>query len=129
MEYSARDTETLVKVGLHTSTILCADHNSVPSIQRNMTNYTESKLRLNQAFCKSYSGRLLRFNSVLKPVHHSIAWVKVTSPIMELVFDEVHKKLHCGLGPQTYVNGINLAGFCATGITEFVQEKINACQT
>ena len=27
-EYSARDTETLVKVGLHMSTILCANHNS-----------------------------------------------------------------------------------------------------
>ena len=32
VEYSARDTETLVKVGLHTSTILCADHNSIPAI-------------------------------------------------------------------------------------------------
>ena len=48
---------------------------------------------------------------------------------MELVFNKVHKKLHCGLGPQMYVNGINLAGFCATGITEFVQEKINVCHT
>ena len=68
VEYSARDTKTLVKVGLHMSTILCADHNSTPAIPRNMTNYTESELRINQAFCKAYSGRLLRFNSVLKPV-------------------------------------------------------------
>lgn len=68
VEYSARDTETLVKVGLHTSTILCADHNSIPAIPQNMTDYTGSELRLHQAFCKSYSGRLLRFNTVLKPV-------------------------------------------------------------
>ena len=48
---------------------------------------------------------------------------------MELIFDEVHKKLHCGLGPQQYINGINLASSCATGITEFVQEQIDACTT
>ena len=54
---------------------------------------------------------------------------KVRSPIMELVFDEVHKKLHCGLGPQTFVNGINLARFCATGITECAQEQIDTCTT
>ena len=119
VEYSARDAETLVKVGLHMSTILCADHNSTPVIPRNMTNYTESELRINQAFCKAYSGRLLRFNSVLKLDPHSIAWVKVTSPIIELVFDEVHKKLHCGLGPQTHMNNINQAEFCGTGITVF----------
>ena len=53
----------------------------------------------------------------------------LTKGTMKLIFDEVHKKFHSGLGPQTYLNGINLAGFCATGITEFVQEKINACQT
>ena len=46
--------------------------------------------------------------------------------MMELIFDEVHKKLHCGLGPQTYANGINLTGFCATGITEYLQKQIDA---
>ena len=102
VEYSARDTETLVNVGLHMSTILCADHNSTPAIPRNMTNYTRSELRINQVFCRACSGRL--FNIVLKPALHSIAWVKATSPIIELVFNEVHKKLHCGLGPQTYIN-------------------------
>ena len=71
----------------------------MPAVPRNMTNYTRSELRINQAFCRAYSGRLLRFNAVLKPAQYSIAWVKVRSPIMELVFDEVHKKLHCGLGP------------------------------
>ena len=68
VEYSARDIASLVKVGLHMSTILCADHNSIPARPSNMTNYTKSELRINQAFCKAYSGRLLRFNSVLKPV-------------------------------------------------------------
>ena len=28
VEHSARDIETLVKIGLHTSTILCTDHNT-----------------------------------------------------------------------------------------------------
>ena len=66
-EYSARDIETLIKVGLHMSTILCADHNSTPSVSRNITNYTRSELRINQTFCRAYSGRLLRFNAVLEP--------------------------------------------------------------
>ena len=39
-EYSARDIETLIKVGLHMRTILYADHNSMPAVPRNMTNYT-----------------------------------------------------------------------------------------
>ena len=46
-EYSARDRETLVKVGLHIGTILCADHGSTPAAPRNMTNYTRSELRIN----------------------------------------------------------------------------------
>ena len=66
-EYSARDRETLIKVGLHMSTILCADHNSTPAVPRNMTNYTRSELRINQAFCRAYSGRLLWFNAIVKP--------------------------------------------------------------
>ena len=79
-------------------------------------------MRINQAFCKAYSGRLLRYNMVVKPSPHSIVWVDVRSPIMELIFDEVHHKMHCGLGPQSYINGINLAGFCATGLNTHVQE-------
>ena len=78
-KYSTKDRDTLVKVRLHISTILCANHNSTPAVPRNMTNYTRSELRINQA----YSGRLLRFNEVLKPAQHSIAWVKVRSPVME----------------------------------------------
>ena len=72
-EYSARDIETLIKVGLHMSTILCVDHNSMPAVPRNMTHYTRSELKINQAFCRAYSGRLLRFNAVLKPALYSVA--------------------------------------------------------
>ena len=89
-EYSTKDRETLIKVGVHISTILCANHNSTPAVPRNMTNYTRSELRINQAFCRAYSGRLLRVKAVLKLARHSIAWVKVKSPVMELIFDEVH---------------------------------------
>ena len=46
---------------------------------------------------------------------------------MELIFCEVHHKMHCGLRPQSYINGINLAGFCASGLNTHVLEQINAC--
>ena len=127
--HSARDTKTLIKVGLHISTIICADHISNPVVPRNMTNFTNSEMRMNQAFCKVYSGRLLQYNAVVKPARHSITWVDVRSPIMEFIFDEVHRKMHCGLGSQSYINGINLAGFCATGLNTYVQEQIDACSS
>ena len=94
-EYSTKDRETLIKVGVHISTILRANHNSTPAVPRNMINYTRNKLRINQVFCRTYTGRLLRFNIVLK-----------TSPAsaMELIFNEFHKKLHCRLGPWQYIN-------------------------
>ena len=102
------------------STIICAHHNSTPAVPKNMTNFTNSEMRINQVFCKAYSGRLLRHNAVVRPARHSIAWVDVRSPIIELIFDEVHCKMHCGLGPQSYINGINLAGFCATCLNAYV---------
>ena len=49
IRYSARDTETLIKVGLHMSTIICADHTTNPAIQKNMSNYTDSEMRINNA--------------------------------------------------------------------------------
>ena len=86
VRHNARDSEILIKVGLYISTIMCADHNSTPAIPRNMTNYTDSEMRMNGAFCKAYSGRLLRHNAVVKPARLSIAWIKVNSPIMGLIF-------------------------------------------
>ena len=64
-------------------------------IPRNMINYTRNKLRINLVFCRTYTGRLLRFNAVLKTS---------PAPAMELIFNEFHKKLHCRLGPQQYIN-------------------------
>ena len=86
-------------------------------------------MRINGAFCKSYSGRLLRHNVVVSPARLSIAWIKINSPMMGLGFEEVYQKMHCGLGPQSYVNGINLAGFCATGLLAYIKEQIDACQS
>ena len=37
--------------------------------------------------------------------------------------------MHCSLGAQSYINGMNLAGFCATGLNEYVQEQIDACSS
>ena len=75
--------------------MMCADHYSTSAIPRNMSNCTNSEMRINGAFCKAYSGRLLRHNAVVKPARHSIAWIKVNSPIMELIFEEVHHNMHC----------------------------------
>merc|ERR1712240_770232 len=49
--------------------------------------------------------------------------------MMGLIFEEVHQKMYCGLGPQSYINGINFAGFCATGLMTYVKEQIDACQS
>ena len=90
---------------MHMSTIICADHTTNPAVPKNMTNYTDSKMRINNAYCKAYSGRMLRHNAVLKParhsvawisVRHSVAWISVRSPMMELVFEEVHQKYIAG---------------------------------
>ena len=37
--------------------------------------------------------------------------------------------MHCGIGPQSYINGINLAVFCASGLLTYVKEQIDACQS
>ena len=47
---------------------------------------------------------------------------------MELISAEVHKKLSCGLGPQSYINGIHIAGFCTTGLLRYIQDQIGACE-
>ena len=94
-----------------------------------MTNDTDSERRINGAFCKAYSRRILRHNAVVKLARHSVAWIKVDSPMMGLIFEEVHQKMHCGLGPQSYINGINLAVFCSTGLTAYVKDQVNACQS
>ena len=75
--HNARDSEILIKVGLHISTIICADHTSTPAVPKNMTNYTDSEMRINGAFCKAYSGRMLRHNAVVKPARHSVAWINI----------------------------------------------------
>merc|ERR1711867_211883 len=106
---------------------MCADHSNNPAVPKNLLNYTDSEMRMNNSYCKAYSGRMLRHNAVLKQARHTVAMIDVRSPIIELIFQEVHQKLHCGLGPQSYINGINLAGFCATGLRAYVQEKIDGC--
>ena len=96
--HSARDSETLIKVGLHMGTIICADHTTKPAVPKNMTNYTDSEMRINNAYCKAYSRRMLRHNAILKPAS---GLDQYKSPMMELIFEEVHQILYCGLGPQS----------------------------
>ena len=56
--HSARDAEILIKVGLHIGTIICADHTTALAVPKNMTNFTDSEMRINNAFGKAYIGRL-----------------------------------------------------------------------
>ena len=49
--------------------------------------------------------------------------------MMELISEEGHNKLSCGLGPQSYINGIHVARFCSTGLLEFIKDQIGACET
>ena len=77
VRHNARDSEILIKVGLYISTIMCADHNSTPAKPRNMTNQTDSEMRMNSAFCKAYSGRLLKCNAIIKTARDSISWINI----------------------------------------------------
>ena len=56
VQHNAQDTETLIKVGLHISTIMCADHLNNPVVPKNLSNYTDSEMRMNNAYCKAYNG-------------------------------------------------------------------------
>merc|ERR1711895_55446 len=94
-----------------------------------MDKYTTSEIRLNNAICRAYGGRFIRYQAALIPSRHAVAWIEVSSPLMEIISAEVHKKLSCGLGPQSYINGIHVAGFCATGILDFIKDQIGACSS
>merc|ERR1711973_90225 len=52
-----------------------------------------------------------------------------SSPLMEIISKEVHKKLSCSPGPQSDINGIHVAGFCATGLLDFIKDQIGACSS
>merc|ERR1712163_77111 len=117
-----KDEETLIRVGLLVSTVVAADHTSSPAIPSYMDKYTISKIRLNNAICRAYSGRFLRYQATLIPSRYAETWIEASSPLMELISAEVHKKLSCGLGPQSYINGIHVAGFCATGLVDFIKD-------
>merc|ERR1712243_140354 len=74
-------------------------------------------------------GRFIRYQATLILARHAVAWIEVSSPLMEIISQEVHKKLSCGLGPQAYINGIHVAGFCATGLLDFIKDQIGACSS
>jgi len=126
---SAKDEETLIRVGLLVATVVSADHTSSPAIPSYMDKYTVSEIRLNNAICRAYSGRFLRYQAALIPSRHAVAWIESSSPLMELISAEVHQKLSCGLGPQSYINGIHVAGFCATGLVDYIKDQIGACKS
>ena len=51
-EHSTRNTEILIKVGLHISTILCANHNNTPAVPKNMKNTQTVIFELTKPFAK-----------------------------------------------------------------------------
>merc|ERR1712112_446345 len=126
---SAKDEENLIRVGLLVSTLISADNTTSPAIPTHMDKYTISEIRLNNRVCKAYTGRFIRYQATLKPARHAVAWIESSSPIIEIISKEVHQKLSCGLGPQSYINGIHVAGFCATGLMGFIKDQIGACET
>ena len=117
---SAREEETLIQKGLLAATLVSTDHITLTAVPTYMDKYTESQIRMNDAFCQAYSRRFIRYQAVLKPAMHAVAWIDTGSPLMELISAEVHKKLSCGLCPQSYRNGIHIAGFCSTGLQSAV---------
>merc|ERR1711873_295193 len=54
VEPSAKDEETLIRVGLLVATVVSADHTSSPAIPSYMDKYTISEIRLNNAICRAY---------------------------------------------------------------------------
>merc|ERR1712002_1274499 len=126
---STADEETLIKVGLLVSTLISADFSTNPAIPKHMTKYTKTQFRMNGAICQAYSGRFLRYQTAVNPARHTVAWVELTSPIIEIISREVHTKLSCGLGPQSYMNAIHVAGFCATGLLKFIKDQIGSCES
>merc|ERR1712163_85931 len=128
VQTSAKDEETLIRVGLLVSTVVSADQTSLPAIPSYMDKYTISKIRLNNVTCRAYSGRFLRYQAAVIPSRHAVAWIEASSPLMELILAEVHIKLSCGLGSQSYINGIHVAGFCATGLVDFIKDQIGVCK-
>ena len=65
---SARDEETLIRVGLLISTLISADHDTSPAIATYMDKYTTSEIRMNGLTCQAYSGRFIRYQAAIKPV-------------------------------------------------------------
>jgi len=90
---SAADQETLIRVGILASTLISADSTTSPPIPTYMDKYTTSQIRMNEATCQAYSGRFIRYQATLKPARHAVAWINVSSPLMELISKEVHTKL------------------------------------
>merc|ERR1712243_171650 len=78
---SAKDEERLIQVGLLVSTVVSADNTSSPAIPSYMDKYTISEIRLNNAVCKAYSGRFLRYQAALIPSRHAVAWIEASSPL------------------------------------------------
>ena len=65
---SARDEETLIRIGLLISTLISADHDTSPAIPTYMDKYTTSEIRMNNLTCRAYSGRFIRYQAAIKPV-------------------------------------------------------------
>ena len=94
---NAMDEDILIRVGLLASTLISAELSTSPVIPTYMDKYTTSQIRMNKAFCHAYSGRFIRYQATLQPARHAVAWIEVSSPLIELISKEVHKKLSCGL--------------------------------
>ena len=91
-----------------------------------MDRYDVGFIYLNARFSRTYSGRSLRFESVINPTRQTIKWIYVDSPLMTLAITEAHRVLSCGLGVDAYNSQVHLSAFSGNGLRSRVQEDIDS---
>ena len=121
---SAKDEEILIRASLLVSTLVSANITASPAIPAHMDKYTISKIRLSNIVCIAYTERFIRYQATFTQARHAVAWIKSSSPLMEIISKEDHKILSCGLEPQAHINDIYVTGFRATGLLDFIKDQI-----
>ena len=123
---NSTDNHTLTQIGLFFAALMCAELKSKIHAM-NIDKYTEGIITAGSLKCKVISGRQVRFNNIVQPIRHRFFWVKNNSPLVYLAIRESHKKLGCGLGLQSYIQGVHLIGISAPGLSKVVDTFRKSC--
>ena len=89
----------------------------------NIDHYVNGLIKYNYLICKVISGRQVCFNSIINPIRHRTYFLQADSPMVTMAIREVHHKIGCGLGVQSYVNNIQLVGITAPSIHRSVKNS------